>query len=72
MKVKDVIEKLRKADPESNVYISTYGWRDDGHRVLVDDGVDSVWTEEYGNGGRKVLYIGRLESASTDYKVEEL
>ena len=71
MKVKDLIEKLQKADPEMDASISISGLRDDGRFVYWEDNIDCVWTEtDY--EGKKWLYIGQLDTASTELTIDEL
>lgn len=72
MKAKELIEKLQKADPEIDVSISISGMRrEDGKYVFWEDYIDSIWTET-DNEGQKWLYIGQLDTASTELTIEEL
>ena len=71
MKVKELIEKLQKADPEMGVSISIFGVRDNGKCIYWVNDIDSVWTEtDY--EGKAYLYIGQLDTASTELTINEL
>lgn len=71
MKAKELIEKLQKADPELDAIISIFGVRDNGKCIYWVNGIDCVWTETDCDG-KVYLYIGQLDTASTELTIDEL
>ena len=71
MNVKELIEKLQKVNPETNVFISLSGMREDGRHVYWTGIIDCVWIEE-SEADEKWLYIGEIESASEWLTIKEL
>ena len=71
MKARELIEKLQKVDPEMEVTIPISGLREDNRFVYWDGDVESVWTET-NYEGIKYLYIGQIDTASTELTINEL